>query len=101
MDSNYVFLCGVMWCGYGQQEAGKELLRATSSLDPDIRALACALLAKGLNELRKKVLGRKRQGKHTIDRLNPQWVCRFHYDRWNADRARFLADRLGCQMEEL
>jgi hypothetical protein len=58
MDSNYVFLCGVMWCGYGQQEAGKELLRATSSLDPDIRALACAMLAKGLNELRKKVLGR-------------------------------------------
>jgi len=43
----------------------------------------------------------KRQGKHTIDRFNPQWVCRFHYDRWNADRARFLADRLGCQMEEL
>lgn len=58
MDSNYVFLCGVMWCGYGQQEAGKELLRATSSVDPDIRALACAMLAKGLNELRKKVLGR-------------------------------------------
>ena len=39
----------------------------------------------------------KRQGKHTIDRFDPQWVCRFHYDRWNADRARFLADRLGCQ----
>jgi hypothetical protein len=46
-------------------------------------------------------LDRKRQGKHTIDRFNLQWVCRFHYDRWNADRARFLADRLGCQMEEL
>jgi enterochelin esterase family protein len=46
-------------------------------------------------------LQRKRQGKHTIDRFNPQWVCRFHYDRRNADRARFLADRLGCQMEEL
>ncbi len=46
-------------------------------------------------------LKRKRQGKHTIDRFNPQWVCRFHYDRWNADRARFLADRIGCQMEEL
>lgn len=57
MDSNYVFLCGVMWCGYGQQEAGKELLRATGSCDPDIRALACAMLAKGLNELKKKVLG--------------------------------------------
>ena len=57
MDSNYVFLCGVMWCGYGQQEAGKELLRATGSSDPDIRALAWAMLTKGLNELRKKVIG--------------------------------------------
>ena len=27
MDSNYVFLCGVMWCRFGQQDAGKELLR--------------------------------------------------------------------------
>ncbi len=58
MGSNCVFLCGVMWCGYGQQEAGKELLRATSSLDPDIRTLAWAMLAKGLNEFRKKVLDR-------------------------------------------
>ena len=57
MDSNYVFLCGVMWCGYGQQEAGKELLRATSSLDPDIRALAWALLALGMSELRRRVTG--------------------------------------------
>lgn len=40
MDSNYVFLCGVIRFGYGQQEAGKELLRATRSVDPDIRALA-------------------------------------------------------------
>jgi hypothetical protein len=57
MDSNYVFLCGVMWCGYGQQEAGKELLRATSSLDPDIRTLAWAMLAKGMSGLKKKVIG--------------------------------------------
>jgi hypothetical protein len=57
MDSNYVFLCGVMWCGYGEQEAGKELLRATSSLDPDTRALAWAMLTQGMDELRKKVIG--------------------------------------------
>jgi hypothetical protein len=31
----------------------------------------------------------KRQGKHTIHRFNPQPVCRFHYERWNADRAAF------------
>jgi len=47
------------------------------------------------------VVNCKRQGKHTIDRFNPQWICRFQYDRWDADRARFLADRVECQMEEL
>ena len=56
MDSNYVFLCGVMWCAHLQQEAGKELLRATESADPDIRALAWAMLAKGVNQLRIRAL---------------------------------------------
>src|SRR6266852_5373297 len=31
MDGNYMFLCGVMWCKFGQQEAAKELLRAANS----------------------------------------------------------------------
>jgi hypothetical protein len=57
MNSNYVFLCGVMWCAYGDQEAGEELLRATSSLDPDTRSLAWALLENGMKNLRKKVIG--------------------------------------------
>jgi hypothetical protein len=48
MDSNYVFLCGVMWCKFGQLDAGNELLRAAESGDPDIKALARAMLAKGL-----------------------------------------------------
>jgi hypothetical protein len=52
MDSNYVFLCGLMWCRFGQQDAGKELLRATDSRDPDIKALAWAMFAKGLRRLR-------------------------------------------------
>lgn len=30
-----------------------------------------------------------------------QWICVPHYDRWYADRARFLSDGLGCQMEEI
>jgi hypothetical protein len=47
MDSDYVFLCGVMWCRYGQQDAGSELLRAAKSGDPDLSALALAMLAKG------------------------------------------------------
>jgi len=52
MDNDYVFLCGVMWCRFGQQEAGKELLKAATSMDPDMRALAWAMLAKGARRLR-------------------------------------------------
>jgi hypothetical protein len=52
MDGNYVFLCGVMWCKFGQQDAGKELLRATNSADPDMKAMAWAMLAKGASRLR-------------------------------------------------
>ena len=51
MNSNYMFLCGVMWCKFGQQEAGKELLRAAKSGDPDMSALARAMLAKGARRL--------------------------------------------------
>jgi hypothetical protein len=51
MDINYMFLCGVMWCKFGQQEAGKELLRAAKSGDPDMIALAGAMLAKGARRL--------------------------------------------------
>jgi hypothetical protein len=52
MDSNYVSLCGVMWCRFGQQDAGKELPRAADSGDPDMKALAWAMFAKGLRRLR-------------------------------------------------
>jgi hypothetical protein len=52
MDNDYMFLCGVMWCKFGQPEAGKELLRAATSMDPDMKALAWALLAKGALRLR-------------------------------------------------
>jgi hypothetical protein len=52
MDGNYVFLCGVMWCRFGQQDAGKELLRAADSGDADMKALASAMFAKGVRRLR-------------------------------------------------
>jgi hypothetical protein len=56
MNSDYVFLCGVMWCGYGQQEAGRELLRAALSRDADISTLAWAMFAKGKTALREKLV---------------------------------------------
>jgi hypothetical protein len=52
MDSNYVFLCGLMWCKFGQQEAGIELLGDANSGNPDTSALAWAMLAKGARRLR-------------------------------------------------
>lgn len=52
MEGNYVFLCGVMWCKFGQQDAGRELLRAADSADPDIKALASAMFAKGAPRLK-------------------------------------------------
>jgi len=44
MDGDYVFLCGVMWCSYGQEDARRELQRAADSADPDLSALALAML---------------------------------------------------------
>jgi hypothetical protein len=52
MDSDYVFLCGVMWCRFGEQDAGNELLRAADSGDRDMKALAWAMFSKGLRRLR-------------------------------------------------
>ena len=60
VDSDYVFLCGVMWRGYGQEEAGQELLRATLSRDPDISTVAWAKFAKG------KLLSGESEGEHRV-----------------------------------
>ena len=51
MDGDYVFLCGVMWCCYGQEDAGRELQRAADSADPDLSALALAMLRQGDHSL--------------------------------------------------
>ena len=52
LDSNNVLICGVMWCKFGQKDAGKELLRAADSGDPDMKALAWAMFAKGVRRLK-------------------------------------------------
>lgn len=45
MNGDHVFLCGVMWCAYGLQDATSELLRAAKSADLGLSALALAMLA--------------------------------------------------------
>lgn len=44
MNTDYVFLCGVMWRNYGSDDARRELIRGLQSGDPDVIALASALL---------------------------------------------------------
>jgi hypothetical protein len=36
-----------------------------------------------------------------VDGGDSHWICSHHLNKWNADRARFLADGGGCEMEEL
>lgn len=47
MNSSYIFLCGVMWCRFGQEDARSELMRAAECEDPDVSALALAMLREG------------------------------------------------------
>ena len=49
MDRNYVFLCGVTRCKFGQEDVAKEILRASDSNDPDVSSLASAMFAKGVS----------------------------------------------------
>ncbi len=51
MNTDYIFLCGVMWCRFGEQDPGRELMRAADSMDPDMSALASAMLVKGASRL--------------------------------------------------
>jgi len=70
MNNNYMFLCGVMWCKFGQQEAGMELLRAAKSGDADMSALAWEMLAKGSRRL-KDLERRAQASSHTILEPSP------------------------------
>ena len=44
MNSDYVFLCGVMWSQYESADAGWELVRALRSNDPEVVLLASVIL---------------------------------------------------------
>jgi hypothetical protein len=74
MDSNHVFLCGVMWCKFGQVDAAKELLRAGESGDPDMKALAWAMFAEGVSrfkelEKRMQLLPARSLGRGYVDEI--------------------------------
>jgi len=47
MDANYLVLCGMVWAQFGQENAGRELIRALASSDEMLRVLARAMLEQG------------------------------------------------------
>jgi hypothetical protein len=47
MDANYLVLCGMVWAQFGQENAGRELIRALASSDEIMRVLARVLLEQG------------------------------------------------------
>jgi len=53
MDANYLVLCGMVWAQFGQETAGRELIRALASSDEIVRVLARTMLeqAGGSKEL--------------------------------------------------
>jgi hypothetical protein len=51
VDIGSVFLCGVMWCGHGHEEADTQLLRATLTRDPGPR---CSFLRLDQNHPRQQ-----------------------------------------------
>jgi hypothetical protein len=44
MDANYLVLCGMVWAQFGQEDAGRELIRALASSDEGVRVLARTML---------------------------------------------------------
>jgi hypothetical protein len=44
MDTNYLVLCGMVWAQFGQETAGRELIRALASSDDIVRVLARTML---------------------------------------------------------
>jgi hypothetical protein len=47
MDANYLVLCGMVWAQFGQETAGRELIRALASPDEIVRVLARTMLEQG------------------------------------------------------
>ena len=74
MDASYLVLCGVMWSQFGEQDAGRELIRALSSADPEVRILARAML--GQAGIRSKALIGEALAKQEMSPLQAR-LCAF------------------------
>jgi hypothetical protein len=57
MDASYIFLCGMVWSQFGEEDAGLELIRALRSPEQEMRVLARAMLDQAGNGS-KELMGR-------------------------------------------
>jgi hypothetical protein len=56
METNYLVLCGMVWAQFGQESAGRELIRALASSDDMVRVVARTMLEQA-GESSKKLIG--------------------------------------------
>jgi hypothetical protein len=56
MDTNYLVLCGMVWAQFGQEAAGRELIRALASSDDMVRVVARTMLEQA-GESSKELIG--------------------------------------------
>jgi hypothetical protein len=56
MDTNYLVLCGMVWAQFGQESAGRELIRALASSDDMVRVVARTMLEQA-GESSKELIG--------------------------------------------
>jgi hypothetical protein len=56
MNANYVYLCGMVWAQFGEEDAGLEVIRALASPDENMRVLARTMLEQA-NDGSKELIG--------------------------------------------
>ena len=100
MDANYLVLCGMVWAQFGQETAGRELIRALASPDEIVRVLARTMLEQG-GGCSKELIGQALAEDEISGSMAS--LCGFEqgqlskFKSWNASGWRPAALALGAQ----
>lgn len=77
MDANYVFLCGMVWAQFGEEDAGLEVVRALNSPYEEVRVLARAMLEQATGGSKELIGQALAEDEITMDMAS---ICGFEND---------------------
>ena len=80
MDANYLVLCGMVWAQFGQESAGRELIRALASSDEIVRVLARTMLEQG-GGCSKELIGQALAEEEISESMAS--LCAFEQGQWS------------------